>query len=188
MYYRSSFRSKRPRSVPYGAVFGTVGIVAALVALFAYGIWWFRFAPKDEPVVESSDSIASVLTPSPVSSAALAAAEGASNRAALRDAAGGSASGEAERDTDDGQFFFRVNANLPEIDREAYAYEGWLLRQVPYDYFSVGEFVTNDDGEWVLEWAGASGKYDAYTQVVVTVEAKDGNPDPSRHVLEGEFE
>lgn len=188
MYYRSSFRSGRPRSVPYGTVFGTLGIVAALVALFAYGIWWFRFAPKDEPVAEASDSIANVLTPSPVSTAALAATEGASNRASLRDAAGGSASGEAERDTDDGQFFLRLKASLPEIDREAYAYEAWLLRQVPYDYFSVGDFVTNDDGEWVLEWAGAAGKYDAYTQIVVTVEAKDGNEDPSRHVLEGEFE
>lgn len=188
MYYRSSFHSRRSRSGPYGAVFGTLGIVLVLVGLFAYGIWWFRFAPKDESAAAASDSIADVLTPSPVSSAVIAATESASNDAILRDAAGGSASGEAERDTDDGQFFFRVKANLPEIDREAYAYEAWLLRQVPYDYFSVGEFVTNDDGEWVLEWTGAAGKYDAYTQVVVTVEAKDGNPDPSRHVLEGEFE
>lgn len=189
MYYRSSFRSGKPRSVPYGTIFGTVGIVAVLVVLFAYGIWWFRFdRDAESAVTESDDTIANVLTPSPVSTAALAAARDASNRATLHDAAGGSASGEAERDTDGGQFFFRLKANLPEIDREAYAYEAWLLRQVPYDYFSVGDFVTNDDGEWVLEWAGAAGKYDAYTQIVVTVEPKDGNPDPSRHVLEGEFE
>lgn len=189
MYYRSSFRSRRPRSVRYGALFGTLGIVAALAGLFAYGIWWFRFArDEEEPAAVATDSIANVLTPSPVSTAALSASVRASGSATLRDVRGGSASGEAERDADDGQFSFSIKANLPEIDRDAYAYEAWLLRQVPYDYFSVGEFVTNDAGEWVLEWSGASGKHDAYTQVVVTVEPKDGNPDPSAHVLEGEFE
>jgi hypothetical protein len=171
-------------------LFGTVGAVAAFAALFAYGIWWFRFdRGVDEPAEAASDAtIADVLTPSPVSSAALAAAVGDSADADLRDVSGGSSSAVARRETGDGRFFFSVKASLPEIDREAWAYEAWLLRQAPYDYFSVGEFETNDDGEWVLEWSGVAGKYDAYTQVVVTLEAKDGNPDPSGHVLEGEFE
>lgn len=169
---------------------GTLASVAALVALFVYGIWWFRFDRPEEPSAgdAASVTIGNVLTPSPVSSAALALTESASSRAALRDVAGGSSSAEARRDTDDGPFRLSIKASLPEIDREAYAYEAWLLRQVPYDYFSVGDFVTNDDGEWVLEWIGAGGAYEAYTQVVVTIEPRDGNPDPSRHVLEGQFE
>jgi hypothetical protein len=49
--------------------------------------------------------------------------------------------------------------------------------------------VTNDLGEFVLEWVGEEGKkYEDYTQIVVTLETKDGNPDPAGHVLEGEFE
>ncbi len=192
MYQRSSFRSRRPRSVPYGTVFGTLGIVAVLAGLFAYGIWWFRFAPKNEPSASTSDTIVDVLTPTPVASAVIAAAEGTSNEATLHDPKGGSSFANAERETDGGQFFLSIKASLPDVDRETYAYEAWLLRQVPYDYFSVGDFVTNDVGEWVLEWSASTdsgaGKYDAYTQIVVTVESKDGNPDPSRHVLEGEFE
>jgi len=188
MYYRSSFRSRRSQRIPYKTIFGTAGIVAVLAGLFAYGVWSFRFAPKDEPAAPAADSISDVLTPSPVSTAAIAAVEGASNRARMNDVSGGSSSGEVSREPDDGQFSVSIKASLPEIDREAYVYEAWLLRQVPYDYFSIGEFVTNDDGEWVLEWIGAAGKYEAYTQIVVTRETKDGNPDPSGHVLEGEFE
>lgn len=186
MYSRSSFKS-RSRHASYGTI-ATTGLgVLALIGLFAYGIWWFRFAPKEEtdtPV----DSIANVLTPSPVSSISIASTLSSGRHAALRDVTGGSSSASVEREDDDGQFFLKMKANLPEIDREKSAYEAWLVRQVPYDYVSVGDFVTNEAGEWVLEWAGAQGKYDAYTQVVVTLEAKDGNPDPSGHVLEGEFE
>ena len=80
-------------------------------------------------------------------------------------------------------------------DRENFFYEGWLLRPVPFDYFSTGEMVTNFLGEFVLDWnsstsswqAGPSTNYWAYTRVIITLEAKDGNPDPDRHILEGEF-
>jgi hypothetical protein len=182
MHYRSSFN--RRNRTHFGVLFGTVGVVAILLGLFAYGIWWFRFAPKDEPEAEAKDTIADVMTPSPVSSAIIAATSSSAGEARL---SGPDGSGKAEREMDDGQLVFTIKATLPEIDREKFYYEGWLLRQVPYDFISVGDLVTNDDGEWVLEWGGAEGKYDAYTQVVVTLEAMDGNPDPSGHVLEGEF-
>lgn len=187
MYKNSSFRSRR-RGPAIGTIAATGGAVLFLFGLFAYGIWWFRFAPKDEPVAAEPDSIADVLTPSPVSAAVIASTAGNARDAKLRDVSGGSASGTASRENDDGQFLLKMKASFAEIDREATFYEGWIVRQVPYDYISVGAFVTNDDGEWVLEWAGAEGKYDAYSRVIVTREAKDGNPDPAAHILEGEFE
>ncbi|NBS41480.1 hypothetical protein EBS80_02365 [bacterium] len=188
--YRSSFRSTRRGSGKSYGVAATTGIaVVALVALFVLGIRWFR-AKHDENVAAAApeETIAAVLTPSPVSASVIAASVTGSASAKLRDVSGGGSSGTASREEDGGQFFLKLKANLGEIDRAAEAYEAWLVRQVPYDYFSVGEFVTNDDGEWVLEWSGAAGTYDGYTRVVVTRERKDGNADPGGHVLEGEFE
>ena len=81
-----------------------------------------------------------------------------------------------------------MKASLAPIDRENFFYEGWLLRPVPFHYFSTGEMVTNSLGEFVLEWEGKLGQdYRAYTRVVITLEAKDGNPDPAAHIVEGIF-
>lgn len=188
-YYSAHSRRRGSSSRVGGTAVKTIVLVVGLVALFAYGIWWFRFGKGEAPdeVVEPS-SQADVMRASPVSTATIAAHASDATEARLRDVRGGSASGTATRETDDGQFFLKLKADLPEINRDGYAYEAWLVRQVPYDYFSVGEFVTNDDGEWVVEWTGGAGKYDGYTQVVVTLEEKNGNPDPSGHVLNGEFE
>lgn len=188
MQYRSNFHGRRRSSGVSWTIVVTGLIVIAIAALFACGIWWFRFRPKPstEPIVP--DTIANVMSPTSVSAADLAStAAGTAREAVLRDVSGGSASGTASRATADGQFSVALKASLPEIDREKELYEAWLVRQVPYDFFSIGEIVTNDDGEWVLEWKGASGKFDGYTRVVVTREPKDGNPDPSGHVLRGEF-
>ncbi len=187
MQYRSSFHGRR-RGSSFGTLFTTGFIVLVCIGLFVYGIWWFRFRPKETVTTTPPDSIANVLTPSPVSSAIIAASTRTASSAKLRDVRGGSSSASATRETDDGQFFLKLKADLPEIDREKFYYEAWLIRQVPYDYISVGDIVTNDDDEWVLEWVGIEKKYDAYTRVIVTLEAKDDNPDPSGHVLEGEFE
>lgn len=187
--YRSSFRSARRDRKPFGVAATTVVAVVVLIVVFVSGIRWFR-AKHEENVaaVEPADTIAAVLTPSPVSASLIAASVSGPASAELRDVSGGGFSGTASREEEDGQFFLKLKADLGEINREKEAYEAWLVRQVPYDYFSVGDFVTNDDGEWVLEWTGAAGKYDGYTRVVVTREQKDGNVDPGAHVLEGEFE
>lgn len=189
--YRSSFRSaSRGRKKTAGTAVVTAVAALAVVVLFVSGIRWFR-ARHDESVAAAAapaDAVAPVLAPSPVSASAIAALAKGSASAKLRDVQGGGSSGTASREDDGGQFFLRLKANIPEIDREQETYEAWLVRQVPYDYFSVGDFVTNDDGEWVLEWSGAAGTYDGYTRVVVTRERKDGNADPGGHVLEGEFE
>ena len=188
MRYRSQFHGRR-RSSGFSGTVVVIGLAFIVIAgLFAYGIWWFRFRDKTVPEPTAASTIENVLSPTSVSMADLASTtSGASHDAILRDVSGGSGSGTGFRDTVDGQFVVRLKLSLPEIDRERDAYEGWLVRQLPYGYFSIGEVVTNDDGEWVLEWTGAPGEFDGYTRVVVTREAKDGNPDPSGHVLGGEF-
>jgi hypothetical protein len=110
------------------------------------------------------------------------------NTTNLEDVRGGGGSGEAKRGTKDGVFYHTVTATLPEINREAYFYEGWLVRKVPFDYFSTGEMVTNKEGEFVLEWEGEEGEnYEDYTEVVITLEPRDNDPSPAEHVLEGTF-
>lgn len=96
--------------------------------------------------------------------------------------------GVARRGVEDGKPYFEIVMNPPAIDRETHAYEAWIVRPVPYDYFSVGEMVTNDLGEFVVRWEGEKGTdVDEYTRVVVTLEAKDGNPDPGEQVIKGVF-
>lgn len=188
MQYRSQFHVRRRSPRVTMTVLVTGLVVIAIGGLFALGIWWFRFRIKPTADVPVTNTIANVMSPTSVSAADLAStAAGTAREAILRDVSGGSSTGTATRATADGQFSVALKASLPDIDREKYAYEAWLVRQVPYDFFSLGEIVTNDDGEWLLEWKGASGKFDGYTRVVVTREAKDGNPDPSGHVLRGEF-
>ena len=189
MQYRSQFHGRRRSSSVTGTVVVIALVIIAIAGLFAFGIWWFRFRPKPSTSVVAANTIASVMTPTAVSAADLAAsAAGTAHDATLRDVSGGSASGTANRDTADGQFYLKIKAaSLPPIDPEKESYEAWLVRQVPYDFVSVGSFVANEDGSWGLEWTGAAGKYDGYVRTVVTREPKDGNPDPSGHVLEGEF-
>lgn len=188
MRYQSQFHSRRRSPRVTGTIVVTGLIVIAIGGLFACGIWWFRFRPKPSTDATIPDTIANVMSPTSVSAADLAASTaGTARDAALIDVSGGSSTGTATRATVDGQFSVAFKASLPDIDREKEFYEAWLVRQVPYDFFSIGEIVTNDDGEWVLEWNGAAGKFDGYARMVVTREPKDGNADPSGHVLRGEF-
>ncbi len=190
MRYRSSFTKRRPLRV--GAIVGTSAIVLVLFGLFCYGIYQFRFAPKEEgPTSNVVPTVTDVLTPSPVTASALQAQVTADARGAdLRDVKTNTVLGRATRGEKDKHYYFTLNTDLPDIDRETFFYEAWILRKVPYDYVSVGDLVTNDEGKFVLEWeADVSPEiYAAYTSVIVTLEAKDGNPDPSTHVLEGMFE
>ncbi len=167
-----------------------VGVGAlAVVALFVGGIRWFRAKHDDTAeAVATSETVSAVLAVSSVDASALVANVSAGNEATLSDVSGGTSSGTVRRGEEEGQFRVTLNAKLPDVDQAVSAYEVWLVRQVPYDYFSIGEIIKNDAGEWTLEWTGVPKKYDAYTQVVITLEARDGNADPSGHVLEGEFE
>ncbi len=81
-----------------------------------------------------------------------------------------------------------LRATLPEIDRESQFYQLWLVRPVPYDYFSAGELVTNEMGAFVLNWVSESTKdYSGYTDLVITLQVRGGSSDPQTHIAEGEF-
>ena len=95
--------------------------------------------------------------------------------------------GEANRGIENKILYHTVKISLQEINREAEYYEGWLVRQSPYDFFSTGEMVTNDLGEFILEWAGEHDDIVSYDRVVITRELRDDNPAPSEHVAEGMF-
>lgn len=95
--------------------------------------------------------------------------------------------GTAERGIENDILYHTINVTLPEINRDTEFYEGWLVRQAPYDFFSTGEMVTDDDGDFVLEWAGQHADIISYDHVIITREARDDNVAPSAHVAEGGF-
>ena len=95
--------------------------------------------------------------------------------------------GTAERGIENGILYHTVKVSLPEINRDTEFYEGWLVRQSPYDFFSTGEMTTNSFGEFVLEWAGEHSEITSYDRVVITRELRDNNAAPSAHVAEGGF-
>ena len=157
-------------------------MVIVFLGLFVVSVYFFRKPPPAAPFVEDGDAAPEV------EAAPRFTLDLESTEAHLEDVTGGSASGTATRGAKNGDFFHTLKADLPAIDRETTFYEGWLVKLIPFSYFSTGEMVTNELGEFVLEWAGETDKdYKAYTKVVITVEAKDGNPDPAAHVLEGTF-
>lgn len=166
---------------------GTAGVVILLLMLFVVAVYRFRL-PKthtDEPIV---DSIANVLSPkdNTLPGASLYASD--ADTAELFSVTSGEELGYAKRGTKNGHYFFEVLSPLPQIDREVFYYEVWLLRPIPYDFFSAGEMVTNDLGQFIVEWEGDEGKkYDGYTHVVITLEKYDGQSGPNLHVAEGEY-
>lgn len=187
MRYQTSYHTTRHRRRT-GPLLGTGAVLVLLIGVFVLSVYLFRKPDVKRADANAVNSIADVLTPTPLAfSGSTSSAQ--SKMAALASVSGSSDSGTATRGTKDGQYYFSIKAAFPDIDREAFAYEAWILRPIPYDYLSVGEMETNDDGEFVLEWSATSGKdYTAYTEVVITLEPKDGNPDPSGHVFEGAFE
>lgn len=170
-------------------IVGTVGAILILIIIFGVAVAWFRASKKTPEEMVFVESIADVLTPESVSLNAIEEGVDTKSRdAILYSNTDGAEVGSAKRGAKDGAFYHSAKATLPEIDREAFFYEGWLVRKVPFDFFSTGEMVTNDDGEFVLEWEGEEDEdYSGYTQVVLTIEPYDGNPDPGDHVAEGEF-
>jgi hypothetical protein len=171
------------------SIFGTSGLAILCFALFAYGVYEFRFAKRDQTAAGLAVRATEVNVA--ISPVVRSGADGQDRDADLMDVSGGSAFGFATRGKKDGRFFHALKTSLPAIDREVFFYEGWLVRPAPFDFFSTGEMATNSLGEFVLEFTGESGaeegNYAGYTKVVVTLEARDGNPAPAQHILEGEF-
>ncbi len=162
-------------------------IVLVLFVMFIFLVMWFR-QPKDQ-AENQLDSIAQVLRPDPISQAVLNGAMDTESRtASLFLSANGQSVGEAQRGKQNDQYFFELETSLPEIDREVFFYEVWLVRPIPYDFFSVGEMVTNDDGRFVIEWLGMKDSdYLKYVQIIVTRQKYDGSSDPQEHIAKGTF-
>jgi hypothetical protein len=185
MVYDKKHRSNRIRR--WGSAIGTGVLVLVLFVLFVFAVKWFR-APSEGADESLVGSITDVLTPDPISEAVLKGIDTQSKDATLRWIATGELLGEAERGVKDDGYYFEAELALPEIDRDIHYYQLWLVRKLPYDYFSLGEMVTDEDGKFVLEWEIAEDEgYFDYTQIVITVNQYDGSPDPGKHLVRGEF-
>lgn len=158
-----------------------------LFVLFVIAVAWFR-KPK-EVLDDRIESIAEVLRPDPISQAVLnGAIDTKSKTAFLKLVASGNGVGEAIRGMKNDKPFFEFKAQMPEIDRAVYFYEVWLIRPIPYNFFSLGEMVTNDEGDFVLEWEGKEEEEVMdYVEIVVTRQEYGKSTDPQMHVVEGRF-
>ena len=164
-----------------------VVLVAALLILFVVAVAWFRLSGEQKEQEASSVFQESVSRQNSMFEQAEPMRPGLIGQTDLTDVSGGTSSGEATREIQDGYYRHVAKAFLPE-PKQGYFYEGWLVRPSPFNYFSTGDMVHNESGEWVLEWFGEYGQdYSAYTQVVITIEPDDNNPDPADHILEGSF-
>ncbi|MBM5789559.1 hypothetical protein FJZ23_00480 [Candidatus Parcubacteria bacterium] len=170
-----------------GTMLGTGAVVIGLFVLFIVAVAWFRRPQSTE--VNKIGSIAGVLRPDPISQAVLnGAIDTEAKTATIALVEGGRTVGEAQRGEKDGKPFYEFKIALPDIDREAWFYEVWLVRPLPYGFFSLGEMVSSEEADFVLEWEGEEGKeYAAYVDVVVTRQEYGGSRDPQMHVAKGTF-
>lgn len=171
----------------WGSTILTVVMVAVLFVMFVVAVRWFRSEPVEEEEVVSS--IANVLKPDPISQAVIEGAiDTQSRQATLNWVASGERVGAATRGEKDDWYYFEMKVSLPEIDREVSYYQVWLLSRLPYDFFSLGEMVTDEEGYFILEWPAPDDQdYSSYTQVIITLNQYEGSSDPGTHLVKGEF-
>lgn len=162
--------------------------VVGLFIVFVFAVLEFR---KPNVVPEDRvDSIAEVMTPDPISAAVIAGAiDTESEHATIHPINSLESIGLARRGEKDGAYNIEFTTSLPEIDREVFYYEVWLVQPIPYDFLPIGEMTTNDEGKFVLEWQAPDkdANYSGYAQIVITRQEKKGSPDPNVKVAEGEF-
>lgn len=180
-------KNTQKKSVRWGSAIGSVGAVILLFILFVVAVAWFR----SEPVVEEEvvSSIVDVLKPDPISQAVIdGAIDTQSREATLYWKSTGARVGSASRGEKDELYYVEMKMDLPAIDREIQYYQVWLLRRLPYDFFSIGEMVTDEDGYFTLEWSASDDEdYSGYAHIIVTRHAYDGDPDPGTHLVVGVF-
>lgn len=177
----------RSSGIRWKSAAGTVGAVALLFLVFIVAVGWFRSEPDvEEEVVES---IADILKPDPISQALIdSAIDTESPEATLRWKATNEVVGQVVRGDKDDRYYLEIESVLPEIDREVHYYQVWLLSRLPYTFFSLGEMVTDEDGNFVFEWEAPDDEdYSFYTEIVITVNAYEGSTDPDRQRVYGVF-
>lgn len=186
MRYRPSYKGLQQRSaqprVRVSRHMHLWVIVGGFVLLFAGSMFLFRTS-KPEKKTEASSVVSllasqTVTTPTSFSDPDATLIELSSNKPI----------GIATRSVGNGLFHMSLRATLPGIDRESQFYQVWLVRPVPYDYLPAGEMMTNEMGAFVLDWDGLpETDYSGYIDLVITLQARNGNPDPQGRVAEGEF-
>jgi len=72
--------------------------------------------------------------------------------------------------------------NLPEPTGSDF-YEGWIVRQSPFDFISTGK-LEKTDGQYQNTYASEQDLTD-HDFYVLTLEPDDNNPAPADHILEG---
>ena len=184
MKYQHSYRQRKSKKSRVLPVFGTLVIVLLLGGLFVYSVKAFR--DRDDEIDESVPEVS--VTDLAGTSISVQLPENDAKEATMVAKTSEGGHGTARRDVKVGKYELTVKVAMPEIDREVHFYEVWLLRQIPYSFFSVGEMVTNDLGEFVLGFEGEEDQdYSEYHRVVITRQVYDGDSDPGRHIVEGEF-
>jgi len=73
---------------------------------------------------------------------------------------------------------------LPDLG-ENFFYEGWLVRNNPFDVISTGE-LTKLEGYYANSFSSQL-DYTDHNLYILTLEPNDGNPAPADHVVEGKF-
>lgn len=101
----------------------------------------------------------------------------------LTDVSGGNGLGTAFRATDQGKFYFKVEASGLAPLEKGFFYEGWLVG--PDGFFSTGRLAAGE-GTGKLYYQVDEDKTN-FSGVVITLESEDGNPAPDKHILEGSF-
>lgn len=180
-------RDGRKRLKSFGSTAGTVLLVLVLFGVFILSVRWFRSSPAEEDELVSS--IVDVMKPDPISQAVIEGAiDTQSREAIMRWMATGDTVGTAVRGEKDDGYYLELTMQLPEIDREVHYYQVWLLRRLPYDFFSLGEMVTDEEGKFVLEWEPKEKEdYFDYTEIIITRNQYQGSSDPEVQVAKGEF-
>jgi hypothetical protein len=179
------YRSRIKRHSRFSLLLQIIGLGILTLLIFSYGLYKLRVGQK-EKAEEKND--ASMVADSSEKSEVVSTINLARQSTVIKSLSSNLEVGSAERGIENGILYHSVKVSLPEIDRTTEFYEGWLVRQSPYDFFSTGEMMTNNLGEFVLEWAGEHADIVSYDRVIITREARDDNPAPSEHVAEGAFE
>ena len=180
-------KNRQKKSFRWGSAIGSVGAVVLLFVLFVVAVTWFR----SESIVEEDgvSSIVDILKPDPISQSVIDGAIDTESRdATLYWKSTGERVGMASRGKKDDLYYIEIKLSLPEIDREVQYYQIWLLRRLPYDFFSLGEMMTDEEGNFTVEWEAPDDQdYSGYGHIIVTRHAYDGDSDPGTHLVEGVF-
>jgi len=101
----------------------------------------------------------------------------------LNDVFGSGADGKIETGFSDGKFYCKITAFGLRAVEKGYYYEGWLKNE---ENLSIGRMEVNLFNEGVLYYTASINRSD-YDQVMITLEPEDGNEEPARKILEGNF-